>query len=340
MKKNIFLFAIFLSATSFVLSAEDDPQRLSELFPDNFTQDELDNLKDGKPVFRGNIRYSLTKENAQRLWANYPYYIQMFTKGGFPNRVKKSSKNPSVLDNIATQNYYVKGTYDYSNSSSSSSYSPNDNEVFFVDAEKILDTNAPLLVRTDHSGSTLDSRGTTSLISIKEMGPLFVDGGEVDGINKEGNGYDQRLRVTLAKYFLVLHQEVDEYFNGDETIIIQNALTQLRSYIRAKTGDDIPLDDPSCNEMSRDEFAERVMSKEKFYQIVDILKQELYEKYKINEENIPSLEFYTTNFLNKLPETFQGDRLERVIIGLNTRTLPLVERLDLGDPSLIKGNLE
>ncbi len=54
-------------------------------------QEELDRLRDQKPVLRGDLVYSMDEGEAQKLAANYPSKAQIITSYGFADRVEKKS---------------------------------------------------------------------------------------------------------------------------------------------------------------------------------------------------------------------------------------------------------
>ncbi|MDP3533386.1 MAG: hypothetical protein Q8S31_08895 [Alphaproteobacteria bacterium] len=274
--------------------------KILALFPDRFTQAELDFLKDLKPVFKADLVYSLNKDNADKLYANYPYGFQVLSGSGFPERVVKSGNIIIESDHVAYANYIVKSAY---------AGKFDDSIGFNVKIERIIDANIPLL-GFSAMGEDLDNQKATALVQIKELDRNFVRGNEF----VKGNGYDKRLNGNLAKFLLVLKKFDGEVFDGSYDLTIRYGQGLLRQYIFEKIGKDVAVDE------------DVLMDEEDFYVITDLLKQAIYQKIGIDPAMIPSMEDYAVNFLAPLGEDWLQDIASK----------SLTERYAHNDPALLK----
>lgn len=277
--------------------------KILALFPDRFTQAELDLLKNQQPVFKGDLLYSLNKDNADKLYANYPYGFQFFSGSGFSERVVKSGNISIESDHIAYANYIVKSAY---------AGKFDDSIGFNVKIERIIDANIPLLGFST-TGEDLDNQKATALVQIKELDRNFVRGNEF----VKGNGYDKRLNGNLAKFLLVLKKLDGEVFDGSYDQTIRYGQGLLRQYIFEKIGKDVAVDE------------DVLMDEEDFYVITDLLKQEIYQKIGIDPAMIPSMEDYAVNFLAPLGDDW--------LAGIADKSIS--ERYAKNDPALLKVKL-
>lgn len=277
--------------------------QILSLFPDHFTQIELDRLKDLKPVFKDDLVYSLDEIEAGKLYANYPSKLQIISMGGFSERVVKSNKIIIESDHVAYANYVVKSAY---------SKKFDDIVGFNIKVKRVIDAMKPLLGFST-SGEDLDSQKATALIQIKELDRHFVRGNEF----VLGNGYDKRLNTNLAKFLLLFRKLEGDVFNGTYDQIIPHGRTLLRAYILKRIKKDVAVDE------------DVLMDEEDFYIITDLLKQTIYQKIGINAHMIPSLEDYQVNFLAELGDDWLMDVTSK----------SFEERYEHNDPALLKVKL-
>jgi hypothetical protein len=293
---KIDLFSEFKNLHS---SKEKEIQMLS-LFPEHFTKNELDHLKDLKPVFRNDLVFSMDQDNAQKLYANYPNRLQLLSSKGFPERVIKSGNIIIESDHVAYANYIVKSPY----------VGKFDDAIGFnIKIERIIDANVPLLGFST-SGEDLDNQKATALVQIKELDRNFVRGNEF----VKGNGYDKRLNGNLAKFLLVLKKFDGEVFDGSYDQTIRYGQTLLRQFIFEKIGKDVAVDE------------DVLMDEEDFYVITDLLKHAIYQKIGIDPRIIPSMEDYAVNFLAPLGDDW--------LAGIADKSIS--ERYEKNDPALLK----
>ncbi|MDP1723159.1 MAG: lipase family protein [Alphaproteobacteria bacterium] len=300
MKSNTMFITFFslIILFGFQSYAETTKERILSLFPMHFTQQELDRLKDQEPVFRNDLFYSMNGEEAQKLASSYPSKIQILTGGGFPDRVFRTDIIMIESDKAASATYVAKGAY-YGETR------------FEIKVERFIDANESLLGYSS-SGEDLDSQKLTTLTQIKELDRNFVRGGE--GV--KGNGYDKRLINNLVAFFLVIKKLNGESFDDTAGQTFQQGRVLLREYIVDKIKKDYPIDQ---NE-------ELLLDEEDFYVIVDLLKNEIYQKIGVNPGVIPSLEKYVVEFLSPL-----GDEW---LAGVADKSFE--ERYVHKDPALLK----
>jgi hypothetical protein len=273
------------------------------LFPDIFSQEELDQLKAQHPVFHGNYAFSLDESNAEKLADNYPYKFQLKSKGNFPDRVIKSGITIIESNKIAYANYIVKSPY----------VAIKDDTIGFnVKIEHVIDANVPLL-GFSMTGEDLDSQKSTTLIQIKELNESFVRGNG----KKKGNGYDKRLNDNLTKFLLLTKKLNGMELDSSYADLMTKGQQDLRQYIAGILHKDVAVDKGV------------LMEEQDFYRINDILKTEIYNLLGIDPAVIPNMEDYFVNFLATKDDEWLAD----------ITSIPLEKRLMAQDPGLIRINL-
>jgi hypothetical protein len=219
----------------------------------NFTIQELDRLKQLKPVFRDNLLYSLDRKNASILASNYPNAAQIFSSGNFANRVQLSEFHPD--DSIAR--YTIFSAYGFLGDSPVS---------FSVKVNRVFDA---YLSPLDNPGNK-EITNTTNLINIKYINDEFIR-------QTEGRSFT-RITHNLGSLVLFLNavQGVDiADLSVDEKKNLSYSL--LSKFIYKKLKKNIVV------------YADTVLDVEDAVQLNRLLQKEIFNYLGIDPKKLPEI---------------------------------------------------
>ena len=183
---SICFFSSHLNVFGYLNEDNDLKQNeINLLFPEKFTKDELDLLKDQQKIVKNNLVFFLTDDDARKLYKNYPQKWQVVTGPSFSDRVKKTSDTIIENPKSAKTRYIVESSY---------LGSLNDNKGFFVHVEKIVDTYLSLL-NVKPNDKMVPS---TSILKINDIDELFIR-------QTPTNSFD-RITSILTSWMLVLEE--------------------------------------------------------------------------------------------------------------------------------------